>query len=73
MLRDALLNSGLISLLVARVWSSEENDRKLNPSILVHYEGKVNVLAYPATDVKLGTSGRWVGTRTGVGVTATLV
>ena len=27
----------------------------------------------PTTDVKLGTSGRWVGTQTGAGVTATLV
>ena len=27
----------------------------------------------PKTDVKLGTSGRWVGTRTGAGVTSTLL
>ena len=27
----------------------------------------------PTTEVKLGTSGRWVETRTGAGVTATLV
>ena len=31
------------------------------------------VIASPATDVKLGTSGRWVGDQTGAGVTATLV
>jgi hypothetical protein len=30
-------------------------------------------LTKPTTDVKLGTSGHWVGARTGVGVTATLV
>jgi hypothetical protein len=30
-------------------------------------------LAQLTTDVKLGTSGRWVGTRKGAGVTATLV
>ena len=29
--------------------------------------------AYPTTDVKLGTSGRWVGSRTGACVTAILV
>ena len=29
--------------------------------------------AYPKTDVKLGTRGRWIGTRTGTGVTSTLL
>ena len=37
-----------------------------------HRQGK-KVLAKPITDVKLGTSGHWVGTWTGAGVTATLV
>ena len=37
------------------------------------YEGKVKSSSLAYNDVKLGTNGCWLGTRTGAGVTATLV
>ena len=39
-------------------------------TVLYRHDEKFAVL--PTTDAKLGTNGRWVGNRTGAGVTATL-
>ena len=48
-----------------------EHDQ-LNFFITLHRQSE-KFLNNPKTDVKLGTSGRWVGTGTGAGVTSTLV
>jgi hypothetical protein len=50
-----------------------EREKERERCNIINTRASSKFLAQPTTDKKLGTSGRWVGTRTGAGVTSTVV